>query len=60
MTHIATVFDCLKDMDNCLKLMVTIKELLTDFKVLWEANLKVVSGIQIHVIFSVSNTELSL
>lgn len=42
MNHIATVFDCAKDMENSLKLMAFIKELLTDFKVLWEANQKVV------------------
>ena len=41
MAHIANVFECLKDMDNSMRLMSEVQDLLSDFKVMWEANQKV-------------------
>jgi dynein heavy chain len=41
MTHIANVFECLKEMDASIRLMSEVADLLSDFKVMWEANQRV-------------------
>lgn len=46
MSHIARIFDCTKEMENTNKTMREIEDLLTDFKMLWEANHKVVTAVE--------------
>lgn len=46
MKHTSNVFDLLKDMETSLKQMVEIGEMLNEFKLLWEANVKVMSVIE--------------
>ena len=46
MSHIANIFELNKDMDLARRLMGEVEDLLTDFKVLWEVNLKVVSAVE--------------
>lgn len=46
MTHIAKIFDCVREMDDANKSMKEIDTLLADFMYLWDANLKVSSTIE--------------
>lgn len=46
MTHVANIFDCVHEMDTTNKTMKDIEELLGDFNLLWEGNLKVVNTIE--------------
>lgn len=46
MMHIATIFECAKEMEVSIRLMGQISELLADFKVLWEVNQKVAAVVE--------------
>ncbi len=46
MTHVANIFDCLREMDNTNKAMREVEDLLSDFKFLWETNHKVVTTVE--------------
>lgn len=45
MTHVANIFDCVREMDDTNRLMKEIETLLSDFSQLWETNSKVTSVI---------------
>lgn len=45
-THTANIFDCVRDMDGANRTMKDIEDLLSEFLLLWEGNLKVVNTIE--------------
>eukprot|EP01033_Poteriospumella_lacustris_P003465 gene3469-2562_t len=45
-THTANIFDCIRDMDASNRTMKDIEELLAEFMLLWEGNMKVVNTIE--------------